>query len=143
MPETSTSADEIPRGDLIDESGGKAMGPGGGGGGYYDPSYEDALRILGREYELPSPMAQRAFTMTDAEAAELADRLTSLRKDGMMSAAEQPIGEFIAGLQARPPDVQKLSALREQIAQFGPGLQADVERVWQFPGVQAQLAAAA
>ena len=78
MPNISHPLDDGLGPDPIDRGSGKVMGA-GGGGSYMDPSYEDALRIMGRGDKIPSPFEQRALVMDDAEAAELAQRLTALR----------------------------------------------------------------
>jgi hypothetical protein len=120
-----------------------------------DPSYEDALRIMGRADELPSPFEQRALGM-DSAGAELAGRLTALRQAAGLevgpfgasptlgapaeaaSAGEAVLG-FIAALQEVPPDGGKLAALRQQIEEAGGDVKAAFERVCEHPAVQAKL----
>lgn len=142
--------------DPIDRGSGKVMGGGGGGGSYIDPSYEDALRIMGRAYEMPSPFEQRALMMDNAEAAELARRLTTLRRTagadvGPFAAlptlgepAEEPpagqaVQELIGALQESPPDQQRLAGLCRQIEQAGGEIEAALEQVCQDPCVQSKL----
>jgi len=129
---------------------------GGGGGSLIDPSYEDALRIMGRAHILPSPFEQRALLMEDADAAELARRLTALRRTAGVGLApfaapptlgapdgaslpDQPVQALIAALQEAPPDRHKLAALRQQIEQAGADVQAALDRVCQHPAVQSKL----
>ncbi len=132
------------------------MGGGGGGGSDIDPSYEDALRIMGRAHEIPSPFEQRALIMDNPDAAELARRLTALRRAagadlGSFAAptlgapAEelltgQVVQEFISALQETPPDPQELAALRRQIEQAETEVRAALETVCEHAAVQARLA---
>lgn len=141
--------------DPLDQGSGKVMGS-GGGGSFIDPSYDDAMRILGRADALPSPIAQTALMMDDPEGAELAGRLTGLRQAAGVSAAPflnptlgvPPADEtapgpavqaFIAALQESPPDQAKLATLHQQIAQAGGEIQAALLRVCEYPAVQTKL----
>ncbi len=145
--------------DPLDRGSGKVMGggSGGGGGSDFDPSYEDALRIMGRGHKMPSPFVQRPFFMDDPEAAELAVRLTALRRAGgagpgpfkaipalgpTSGASEtgRAVEEFVAALQEVPPDPKKLAALRGRIGQGEPDVRAGLEKVCEHPAVQAKLA---
>jgi hypothetical protein len=149
--------------DLIDRGSAKEMGGAGGGGGFYDDSYEDALRIMGRGFEIPPPWEQRARTMDNAEAAELARRLSLLRT---LSGSSHPFGPlptlgpapdaplageapadtgqvveaFIAALQEVPPDEQQLADLRQQIDDAGGEVRDTLALVCEHPGVQDKLA---
>jgi hypothetical protein len=154
-PHHSDEVREPPRderndlGDLqVDRRGGKSMGAGGGGGGsYLDPSYEMALRILGREGAIPSPFEQRALTMSDAEAADLSRSLTRLQMEaGLLQFAnvrpadEVPaVGEFIAELQVTEPDRSKLRELADQIGGLGPEVRGAFDEVVRHSAVQAKL----
>ncbi|MFQ5858899.1 MAG: hypothetical protein ACE5LU_25145 [Anaerolineae bacterium] len=143
--------------DPLDRGSGKLMGGGGGGGSDIDPSYEDALRIMGRAHEIPSPFEQRALMMDNPEAAELARRLTTLRRTAgadfgpltalpMLGAPAEPasvgqaVQDFIAALQEVPPDGQRLSGLRRHIEQAEAEVQAVLEKVCEHSAVQARLA---
>ena len=155
MPNQVDPFDDGLGSDPIDRGSGKIMGGDGGGGAFMDSSYEDALRIMGRADELPSPFEQRALGM-DSAGAELAGRLTALRQaaglevgpfgapptlgapDEAASAGETVSG-FIAALQEVPPDGGKLAALRHQIEEAGGDVQAAFERVCEHPAVQAKL----
>lgn len=143
--------------DLMDRGSAKEMGGGGGGSPFYDDSYEDALRIMGRAFEIPSPWEQRPRMMDNAEAAELARRLSLLRTLGgsghpfgapptlgpASGASEAGTGQaveaFIAALQEVPPDDQRLSDLRQQIDGAGGEVQDTLALVCEFPEVQAKL----
>ncbi len=156
MPNRPDPFDDDLGPDPIDRGSGKIMGGGGGGGDLVDPSYEDALRIMGREHELPSPFEQRALTMDNPEGAELARRLTALRQaagvevgpfgspptlgsPGESVSVGQAVSGFIAALQEVPPDGGKLVALRHQIEGVGGYVQAAFERVCEHPAVRAKL----
>ena len=149
--------------DLIDRGSAKEMGGAGGGGGFYDDSYEDALRIMGRGFEIPSPWEQRARSMSNPDAAELARRLSLLRT---LSGSSDPFGPpltlgpapdpsstgeasadtgqaveaFIAALQEVPPDEQRLSELCQQIDDAGGEIRDTLALVCEHPGVQDKLA---
>jgi hypothetical protein len=130
---------------------------GGGGGAFYDDSYEDALRIMGRAFEIPSPWEQRARTMDNAEAAELARRLSLLRtlsgsshpfgaaptlgpaSDEDLADTGQVVEALIAALQEVPPDEQRLRGLRQQIDEAGGDVQDTLALVCEFPEVRAKL----
>jgi len=156
MPDQPDPFDDELGPDPIDRGSGKIMGGGGGGGDLIDPSYEDALRIMGREHELPSPFEQRALTMDNQEGAELARRLTALRQaagievgpfgspptlgvPGETVSTGEAVSGFITALQEVPPDRGKLTALRGQIEEAGGDVQAAFERVCEHPAVQARL----
>jgi hypothetical protein len=152
MPERQDPFDDGLGPDPLDRGSAKEMG-GGGGGSFIDPSYEDALHIMGRAHELPSPFEQRALMMDNAEAAELARRLTTLRQaagaglgplptlggPAAGAAAGQTVPEFIAALQEIPPDRQKLAGLRQQIEQTSADVEGALERVCEHPAVQSKL----
>ena len=141
---------------LLDRGGGKFLGGGrsgntGSSGSFIDPSYEDALHTLGRAFKIPSPMEQRSLIMDDAEAADLARRLTTLREAagaGFGSpifsagpASEKPsigqqVQEFIAALQEKPPDVSRLEVLRQMIAAADDQIRLALESVCEHEGVQ-------
>jgi hypothetical protein len=159
MPENQERRDDGLGPDPLDRGSGKVMGggSGGGGGSDFDPSYEDALRIMGRGHKMPSPFVQRPFFMDDPEAAELAARLTALRRAagaglGPFSALPtlgtttdkpetgQAVQEFVAALQEVPPDPKKLAALRRRIEGEKAEVKAGLERVCEHPAVQAKLA---
>ncbi len=142
--------------DPLDRGSAKEMGGGGGGGSFYDPSYEDALRIMGRAHEIPSPFEQRALTMDNPEAAELARRLTLLRRTsgagvglpgllgtlglaGGAQEAGQAVEAFIAALQEVPAEEARLSALCEQIAAAGGEVREPLALVCEHPTVQTKL----
>jgi hypothetical protein len=157
MPDRRDPFDDDLGPDPMDRGSGKIMDGGGGGGGdLIDPSYEDALRIMGRAHELPSPFEQRALTMDNPEGAELARRLTALRQaagvevspfgapptlgaPGETASAREAVSDFIIALQEIPPDSGKLGALRDQIEGAEGDVQAAVERVCEHPAVQAKL----
>jgi hypothetical protein len=143
--------------DLMDRGSAKEMGGGGGGSPFYDDSYEDALRIIGRGSEIFSPWEQRARAMDNPEAAELARRLSLLRT---LSGSDHPFGmpltlgpapdeapadtgqaveAFIAALQEFPADEQRLAGLRQQIDGAGGEVQDTLALVCEFPEVQAKL----
>jgi hypothetical protein len=149
--------------DLIDRGSAKEMGGAGGGGGFYDDSYEDALRIMGRGFEIPPPWEQRARAMDNPDAAELARRLSLLRTlsgsndpfgpsptlgpaPGAPATGEAPantgqaVEAFVAGLQEVPPDEQRLSDLRQQIEDAGGEIRDTLALVCEHPGVQDKLA---
>jgi hypothetical protein len=155
MPNQGDPFDDGLGPDPIDRGSGKIMGGDGGGGGFIDPSYEDAMRIMGRADELPSPFEQRAFGM-DPAGAELAGRLTALRQatgvgigpfgapatlgaPGESPSAGEAVSGFIAALQEVPPDGGKLATLRGQIGGAGGDVRAALERVCEHPAVQAKL----
>lgn len=157
MPENHAPFDDGLGPDPLDRGGGKVMGGGPGGGSDIDPSYEDALRIMGRAHEIPSPFEQRALFMENVEAVELARRLTVLRRTAgaafgpltglsrLGAPAEAPsVGQavqgFIAALQEAPFDPQKLTALHQQIEQAEAEVQTALEKVCEHPAVQARLA---
>jgi hypothetical protein len=142
----------------VDRSGGKGMaaGRGGGGGGSdIDPSYETALRILGRESEMPSPFEQRALVMSDSEAADLAGSLTSLlgqvsggfanmRPDDQYRLAQAPLAnELIAALEDREPEGGKLQELSDRIDKLDYWSWRSFNTVLTHPAVQAKLGASA
>ena len=158
MPESQDPLDDGLGPDLVDRGSEKMMGGGTGGGStnYLDPSYEDALRIMGRAYEIPSPFEQRALTMNNPEAAELARRLTALRNaaggvGGLLGALNallpgdrssetgETVQAFIAALQEEPADTGKLATLRQQIEAAGGQVQAALAVVGEHPAVQAKL----
>jgi hypothetical protein len=143
--------------DLVDRGSAKEMG-GSSAGSFYDDSYEDALRIMGRGTEIPSPWEQRARAMGNAEAAELASRLSLLRSmggsdvfggpptlgpapDAASGAADtgQAVEAFIAALQEVPSDEQRLSDLHQQIDEAGPEVRDTLALVCEYPEVQAKL----
>jgi hypothetical protein len=156
MPNISHPLDDGLGPDPIDRGSGKVMGA-GGAGGYMDPSYEDALRIMGRGDKIPSPFEQRALVMDDAEAAELARRLTALRASAGIGpglapgpallgpsaggpAVGQVVDDFVAALQALPPDAAVLANLRQEIEKGGADVRAALGKVCEQPAVQARLA---
>jgi hypothetical protein len=156
MPDQEDFFDDGLGPDPVDRGSGKIMGGDGGGGDFIDPSYEDALRIMGRADELPSPFEQRALTMDNPEGAELARRLTALRQaagvevgpfgpsptlgaPGEAASAGEAVSGFIAALQEVPPDGGKLATLLDQIEGAGGDVQAALERVCEHPAVQAKL----
>jgi hypothetical protein len=155
MPNQEDPFDDGLGPDPIDRGSGKIMGVRDGPGEFVDLSYEDALRILGKADELPSPFEQRALG-TDAEGVELAGRLTALRRaagvdlgpfglsptlgaPGEAAPVAEAVSGFIIALQEIPPDGGKLAALREQIEAAGDEVQAALERVCEHPAVQAKL----
>jgi hypothetical protein len=155
MPNISHPLDDGLGPDPIDRGSGKVMGA-GGGGSYMDPSYEDALRIMGRGDRIPSPFEQRALVMDDAEAAELARRLTALRASAGIGpglapgpallgpsaggpAVGQVVDDFVAALQTLPPDAAALANLRMQIARAGGEVDAALGKICEHPAVQARL----
>lgn len=142
--------------DPLDRGSAKEMGGGGGGGSFYDLSYEDALRIMGRAHEIPSPFEQRARIMDNAEAAELARRLTLLRQTsgagvglpthlstlglaGGSQEAGQAVEAFIAALQEIPADGAKLSALCQKIDEAGGEVRDTLALVCEHSTVQIKL----
>jgi hypothetical protein len=140
--------------DPIDRGSAKEMAGDGGGGGFYDPSYEDALQIMGRAHEIPSPFEQRPRMMNNPEAAELARRLSLLRdtvgtgRDDplpMLGPPSGPLGggsaveAFIAGLQESPVDPVKLSELSGQIEGAGAEARDTLALVCEHPAVQDKL----
>ena len=148
QPEDDFGPDPIDRGSF------KGMGPSEGGGGWIDPSYEDALRILGRGDLIPSPFEQRALVMDDAEAAGLARRLTELRAAsgagtpflGFPSPAGQETmteitEQWIAALQEVPPHPEKLARLRAALEGADEQVRLSLATLCEHPGVQAKLAA--
>ncbi|MFQ5341903.1 MAG: hypothetical protein ACE5F6_10200 [Anaerolineae bacterium] len=151
MPESRDSFDDGLGPDPLDRGSGKQMGAGGGGGSDIDPSYEDALRIMGRAHEIPSPFEQRALIMDNPDAAELARRLTALRRAAgadlgrlLVPADTPPAGQavedFITALQEVPPKPVKLTDLRQQIQQAEADVQTALAKVCEPPVVQARLA---
>ena len=139
--------------DILDRGSGKFMGSGGshGGGSYMDPSYEDALHILGKANEMPPPFVQQALRMDNREAADLAQRLTTLRQaagagfGGYFLLAEQPdephsvarqVQDFIAALQAKPPDTAILQTLYHAIARHDDEIRAALESVYAHEAVR-------
>lgn len=158
MPERQDPFDDDLGPDPLDRGSAKVMGGGEGssGGGFIDPSYEDALHIMGRAHELPSPFEQRALSMDNPEGAELAQRLTALRRaagvevgpfaapptlgaPGEAASASQAVPEFIAALQEVPPNRQRLATLCQQIEQAGADVQGALERVREHPAVRSKL----
>jgi hypothetical protein len=143
--------------DLVDRGSAKEMGGASGGGGFYDDSYEDALRIMGRGFEIPPPWEQRARTMDNPDAAELARRLSLLRTlsgssdpfgppptlgpapDAPSADTGQAVEAFIAALQEVPSDEQRLSELRQQIDDAGGEIRDTLVLVCEHPGVQDKL----
>jgi hypothetical protein len=142
--------------DPLDLEGGKQMNGDGGGGSLLDPSYEDALRIMGRAHEIPSPFEQRALVMDDPEAAELARRLTALRSaagagpdlglpppsagpPACPATPRQAVESLVAALQEVPADPQRLAALVQQIGQASAEEREALDRVLAHPAVQAKL----
>jgi hypothetical protein len=94
----------------IDRSSGKTAGPGGGRGSDIDPSYEDAMAILGRKWQAPPPYVQYVVSMQDGEGRELALRLTQLRQSagrGLVVEHASPLGDaveaFIRALRETAP----------------------------------------
>jgi hypothetical protein len=155
MPNQGDPFDDGLGPDPIDQGSGKIMDVPGGPGDLIDPSYEDALRILGRADELPSPFEQRPLIMDNPEGEKLARRLTALRQaagvevgpfrlpptlgaPGGTSAVGEAVSSFIIALQEVPPG-GKLAALREQIEEAGGDVQAALERVCEHPAVQAKI----
>lgn len=140
--------------DPIDRGSAKEMAGDGGGGGFYDPSYEDALRIMGRAHEIPSPFEQRPRMMENPEAAELARRLSLLR-DAMGSGGGEPlpvlgppggplgdgsaVESFIACLQESPVDPARISELRTRIEGTSAGARDTLALVCEHPAVQDKL----
>ena len=94
--------------------------------------------------------------MDNPEAAELARRLTALRRAagadlGSFAAptlgapAEAPttgqtVEDFVAALQETPTDAQKLAGLRQQIEGEGAEVRAALDKVCEHAAVQARLA---
>lgn len=133
---------------IVDRSGGKVMPAGGdssGGGGFIDPSYEEALRILGRESAMPQPWEQRALTMTDDEAVDLASRLTRLRsaRNDLVEAAifenDPVIEELITSLQERPVPRERVLRLRDELVGTGAEVAEATAAVLEHPGIKALL----
>lgn len=139
--------------DILDRGSGKFMGSGSshGGGSYMDPSYEDALHILGKAHEMPPPFVQQALRMDNPEAADLAQRLTALRQaagagfGGSFFPVRQPdqphsvarqVQEFIAALQAKPPDTDILQTLYHAIARHDDEIQDALENVYAHEAVR-------
>ena len=156
MTESTDRFDDGLGSDPVDRGSAKEMGGGGGGGSFYDPSYEDALRIMGRAHEIPSPFEQRARMMDNPEAAELARRLTLLRRTsgagvgppaplstlgpaGGSQEAGQAVEAFIGALQEIPADEAKLSALCQQIDDAGGEVRDTLALVCEHPTVQVKL----
>jgi hypothetical protein len=151
--------------DLIDRGSAKEMG-GEPGGSFYDDSYDDALRIMGRGSEISPPWEQRARAMHNPEAAELARRLTRLRTLSGGSAlgglpilgsapgadtadpvsadtgsvdTGQAVEAFIAALQEVPLSEQRLADLHQQIDAAGGEVRDSLALVCEHPQVQAKL----
>ena len=139
--------------DILDRVSGKFMGSGGshGGGSYLDPSYEDALHILGKAHEMPPPFVQQALRMENPEAADLAQRLTTLRQaagagfGGSFFPAEQSdeshsvarqVQEFIDALQTKPPDRAILQTLYHAIARHDDEIRSALENVYAHQAVR-------
>jgi hypothetical protein len=95
--------------------------------------------------------------MDDAEAAELARRLTTLRASAGIGAGLAPgpavlgpsaggpavgqvVDDFVAALQALPPDTAVLASLRQEIEKGGADVRAALGKVCEQPAVQARLA---
>jgi hypothetical protein len=149
MPNEEHSFDDGLGPDPLDRGSAKPLGASGGGGSFIDPSYEDALRILGREAAMPNPWAQQALTMDDAEAADLAARLTRLRTTaGLSTHALAPATEvgkavqtFIRALQDSAVEPQQLVDMRAQIeAEGGDDVVGALSEVCAHPGVEARFA---
>lgn len=146
----------------LDRSSGKTAGPGGGRGSDVDPSYEDAMAILGRPWQAPPPYVQYVVTMQDGEGRELAPRLTALRRlagRGLI-VTQSPLGDaveaFIRALRETAPlmladsdplpprdpaTVARLSAARalvEQLADTDAARQA-LAAVCSFPPIAARM----
>ncbi|MBN1953708.1 MAG: hypothetical protein JW900_01550 [Anaerolineae bacterium] len=134
MPENRNPFDDDLGRDPLDLGGRKEMGAGSGGGSFLDPSYDDALRILGQASEIPPIFEQRPRMMDNSEAADLAPRLTALRAVGAGPAVEA----LIAALQERPPDREKLDHLRRQL-EADAGAADALRRLCDHPAVQARL----
>lgn len=127
----------------------KEMAGGGGGGSFYDPSYEDALRIMGRANEIPPPFEQRPRTMDNPEAVELARRLTLLRNTAGIGSGplavprtlgdDEAVEGFIAALQCRPAEPTALLALRQQIEEAGTEARDMVALVCEHLAVRGKL----
>jgi hypothetical protein len=137
--------------DPIDRGSAKPMGAGGrgGGGSYIDPSYDEALNILGREDAMSMPWVQHAQVMSDAEAADLAKRLTQLRNAAGVSAhALEPQTEmgkavqaFIRALHDPLASTEQRGDLRKEIeAQGVDDVTSALVEVCAHPGVEARLA---
>jgi hypothetical protein len=149
MPEDNTFDDGFGP-DPMDRGSAKPLGTGGSGGNsLIDPSYEDALKILGREDAMPKPWVQRAQTMDDAEGADLARRLTRLRTAaGAVSQAIEPATEvgkavqaFIRALHDPLASAEQRTDLREELeAQGDDEVTGALTEVCAHPGVEARLA---
>jgi hypothetical protein len=142
--------------DPIDRGSGKQMGPSQGGGSDIDPSYEDALRILGREHLIPSPFVQRALYMDDEEAARLARHLSELRwayGAGSLSLGEaapalargvgdmgETVEQFVTALQETPADSEKLARLRGILEGAEGEARQALALLYEFPAIRAKLA---
>lgn len=135
--------------DPLDRGSLKEMAGGSSGGSFYDPSYEDALRVMERAHEIPSPFEQRPRTMDNPEAAELARRLTLLRNTAGIGSGplglprtlggDAAVEAFIAALQRSPADPTALSALRQQIEEEGTEARDTVALVCEHPAVRGKL----
>jgi hypothetical protein len=146
--------------DPINRGSGKAMGAGNSGtssgGSYIDPSYEDALHIMGRAWKIPSPFEQRAQIMDDPDAAELARRLTLLRQAAgtgfgafndlpeMDVTVEEPsvgqmVQDFIAALQENPPNPQRLADMCRKIEQANDAIRKALTNVCDHPVIKDRL----
>ncbi len=158
MPNQGDPFDDGLGPDPLDRGSGKVMGGRDSSiGSYLDPSYEDALRIMGRADEMPPVHLQMPLFMGNAEGADLARRLTALRLAagvdvgpfaGMPTTLGPPVvaasvgeavTEFIVGLQESPLDRAKLAALRQQVEGAGAEVRAALERVCEHPAVRAKL----
>lgn len=146
--------------DILNRGGGKFIGGGHSedmspSGSYMDPSYEDALHILGRSHEIPPPFIQMALTMDNAEAADLAHRLTALRQEAgvgfgsyiippdqerKVSSVSQEVQIFVAALQKIPPDLPTLEALYQTIAAASDEIRLALENVCEHESIQSIMA---
>jgi hypothetical protein len=150
MPDEEKTLDDGLGPDPMDRGSAKPMGTGtGGGGSYIDPSYEDALKILGREDAMPKPWVQHAQIMDNAEGADLARRLTRLRTEaGALSHAVEPPTEvgkavqaFIRALHNPTASKEKRADLRQEIESKGDDdVVGALAEVCAHPGVEARLA---
>jgi hypothetical protein len=128
--------------DLVDRGSAKEMGGGGGGGGFYDDSYEDALRIMGRGFEIPPPWEQRARTMDNADAAELARRLSLLRTLGGSSDPFGPPPTLGPASDTLAPDAPSTdaSSADEPSADTGQAVEAFIAALQEVPPDEQRLA---
>lgn len=126
------------------------------GGNRIDPSYDTALRILGRQSVEPLNVEQRTNAMTDSEAADLAGRLSHLLStvDTHQAANVRPVNDdqnperasaplvrqFIAALERPQPDSSELKHILDEINHLPWWFWHQFQKVLSCPGVHAKLA---